>query len=831
MLISLNLLKKYINIKNIPLKKIVEKINISGFEVEDIKDTNIKNLVVGEIKKYKKIPKTHLNICTVFLGQKYGTKQIICGANNVHENMKVIVALPGAKLPKAEIKKATIYNYVSEGMCCSLSELGINSKTKENEKGIHELGKNFTVGEENIMEKMGESDVILNVKLPYNRPDLISIINFIKELSILFECDFKEPVINKEKINIKNDILTKINSKCSLFSTRIIKNIFFKETPIEIKKILTSSGIKTINNIVDYSNYVMILTGCPIHIYDYDKLPKKEISIEENCKKQEFIALNNKKYILNEKDIVATSNGKIICLSGIIGSLETSITSETKNIVIEIGNFDCFSIRRTSIKLNLLTESSKRFIQGINNYHYKNALEMLTSLIKKDCDNCLISEINENRENKKEENKKKLIIDSNEINNILNTKYSQEDMFKLLKKCFLDVKKAKKEKIIIYYDNKRKDIKNTNDIAEEILRFFGFEKINNELPKTTMSSNLLDKTQYRKIKIKNFLRTILYEVLTYTLISEKDIKLFNYLLNDKKEYKIVNPIINDKQYIRKSLIPSLLKVISYNLAHQNNNFGIFEISDINAYNTNEIFLSIALVGSYTLRGKMNKILYSIFYLKGIFETIYKIISKKNDENIFFFNDFSDEKIEKYFSKDLKSNFKNELHPKKSFFITYENNKNHNNNSVIGFLGELHPNIASEYGINEKTLILEINLSKFFECVDSNSDNDHFKTIKITNSRFVERDLCLLVDENISNAEVINIIKKSGGEFIKQVDLFDMYDDKKKNNKKSMSFNIVFFRDDKTLTNEEVNSSMEKILSALNKKNIFLRDDPAKKNIF
>ena len=793
MLISINWLKEFVTgLEKISLDEIIKKLTFNGIEIKNAyKLSDATNLIVGKIIKCDNAPGTHLNICQIDLGSEIGVKQIVCGASNVRSNLKIIVALPGAKVVNKIIKSSIIHNFESYGMCCSLSEICFTKIDDENK--IYELDDKYQVGERNIIELLGFNDVILDVKLLANRADLLSVYNLAIEFSSLFNCQLKPLIINEyygDK-NVDFKILNK-SSKCSFFCVRIFKKIVVDESPDNLKKYLISMGVKPINNIVDICNYVMLLTGQPLHVYDYDKLPKKELIVEENHESV-FLALNQKKYQVKKEDIVITSGEDIMCLAGIIGSFNSVCDQKTKNVIIEAAIFDSAKIRHSATRLDLKNESSNRFIHGVGKQQ-KQAIELATFLIKKYCNFDLTSKIITINDNEKQV-VKKINLNIVEINNILGTKFELKKIIDILKKNYFIIQNIDDFNVNVLVPSYRADIENINDLAEEIIRFSDFSQINDEFPLIELKPGFLDEMQQKRMEIKKYLRNYLYEVSTYVLIDKKNINYFNYL-NDNEPYKLINPMSDDHLYVRKSLSSSLLNVISYNIARQNKDFGIFEISNINDKSgQKKQFLAIALTGNCKIQGDLSKYPYSFFSLKGFFNGIINILNIDIDK--FTFKEF-----------DIDNN---EFHPSKSAFIYF-------NNEIIGYLGELHPNIYHCFDIkNSKVLVMEINLSILFK-IKSNE----FRFSLFSNFPSVKRDLSLIVDNDLKIEEIISLVKKSGGSLVKDVSVFDLYKNENFLNKKLVSISIILLKNNATLKDEEIKLVMEKIKLALSKKEITIR---------
>ncbi|MCQ2795067.1 MAG: phenylalanine--tRNA ligase subunit beta [Bacilli bacterium] len=794
MLVSYKWLNELVDLHDLTPEIIAKRMTLAGVEVESInKLSSANHLVVGYVKECELVKDTHLHLCKVDLGSKYGEKQIICGAPNVRKDLKVIVALPGAELPGGTIKAATIHGMESNGMCCSLLELGVDAKYVDeiDLSGIHELGDEFVVGDENVLEHLGLDDTVLTLKLLANRPDLLSIYNVAKEIGTLFNREVKDiPIekINGEPVDFKVGSETK---KCPQFSARVIKGITVKESPVELKKHLIAMGVRPINNVVDIGNLVMLLTGQPVHMYDLDKLPKPELIVKDKIE-GEFKALDKNAYPIRKGDLVVTSDNRAMCLAGIMGGIESSDSSSTKNIVIEVANFNHAAIRRTSIYLNLISESSIRYTHGINDSQYVDVMNLATSLVKKYCGASSVSEIiTYDTINHKE---KKITVSAKKINAILGTNYDLNKIMSTLKLDHFTIQDVKKSSFVAIAPKHRIDIDGINDLAEEVVRILGYQDVKNELPALATIPGVLSNKQRKEKEIKKYLSTSLYQVLTYVLVNAKRANEFIYL-NKDKPYKLINPMTDDHEYVRPSLIPSLLDVVSYNLAHQNKDFGIYEISDINVNDKKETYLGIVLTGEEKLQGELMKVPYSFYSLKGYLEAIMSMLGINKS---------------RYLLKewDLGGT---ELHPGRSATLYL-------GKELIGYLGELHPSAYPTYNIkNHKVYVMEIKLSSLLNLV---AGNEKFKAI----SRFpsVTRDLALVVKDDVKAEQVITIIKKNGGVLVRNVEVFDIYKDENMKDTKSVAVTITLGKDDATLKDQETNETIEKIKAALLKENISIR---------
>ena len=378
MLVSLRELKKYVDIEGLSAEEIANKLTFSGVEVEEISTlASGTNLVIGHILSCENHPDSdHLHVLNVDLGSKYGVQQIVCGAPNARKGLKVIVSRVGAKLPGGEIKASVIRGVESNGMCCSLLELGVDSKylSEYQTKGIEELPEDAPVGEENVLGYLGLDDTVLNLKVLANRPDLLGLYNVAREVGAIFDRKVNIPSFSY-KADFNTDLV--VDSKtdlCKQFSGCEIKGIKIKPSPKWMSDFLMSEGVRSINNIVDIGNYVMLLTGQPLHMYDADKLDKNSLIVKSDYV-GDFVALDEKTYSIKENDLVITCNDKPMCLGGVMGSLECAVDENSKRIIIESASFDGATIRRTSNRLGLASESSSRFVKGTNHFQYEDVIK------------------------------------------------------------------------------------------------------------------------------------------------------------------------------------------------------------------------------------------------------------------------------------------------------------------------------------------------------------------------------------------------------------------------------------------------------------------------
>ena len=790
MLVSLNEISKYVDISGLSKEEIASRLTFSGIEVEEIKTlSKATSLVVGKVISCIPHPNSdHLHVCKVDI--KDEILDIVCGAPNCKEGIKVIVAKVGAKLPGGEIKAGEIRGYKSNGMLCALNELGVDPKYLKEEqiKGIEILSDDFEVGDSDILHKLGLDDVILDLSLLANRSDCYSLFNVSREIGALFNRKVNILEANDdstyEEKEFKVDSLT---PNCKEFSVKIVKGIEVKDSPAWLKNCLRSEGIRTINNIVDLGNYIMLLTGQPIHMYDYDKLVKKELIVRSDIN-DKFIALDEKEYSIHEGDICVTSFGKTMCLGGIMGGLDSEVTNDTKNIVIEVANFNHASIRRTSSRLGLVSDSSQRFVKGINKDQVDYVLNLTTNLLKTISNVDSISNII--KYDVLNHDKKLISCSIDYINNRLGTNFEYEKIKDILELLYFKFVESDGNKFIVEVPSFRIDVEGKADLSEEIIRYIGLDTISPTLPFMETTVGGKSKDEQKEDVICSFLSNNgLYRVLTYTLVNKKMSESFK-ILNKSDGYVIKNPLTEDHKYVRTNLLPSLINCANYNLNHQNNNFGIYEISHIDSMQKNEIHLGVVLVGKKYKQDKIIGESYSYYDAKGIVDTILDM-----------FNISSTRVKYTRFETD-------EFHPNRSALVLLDN-------KPLCVMGDIYP---TKKEIKDSMILLEMNLSVLFT---TKSKNIKFEPISAYPQS--SRDYAFIIDNSINYIDIKNEVKKCSS-LIKEVSIFDIYKGKNlTQNEKSIALTVVFESNDHTLKDNEIDEVHNKIVETLNKKfNVSLR---------
>ena len=776
-MINLEWVKEYIDIEDEDLKELARKITESGINIEKVITNKIDHLTIGEVVDCKDHPDSdHLHVCQVNIGEK--TTQIVCGAPNVRKGLKVIVALPGAVLPgDFEIKASKIRGEESNGMICALYELGLEEKTEETyAKGIEELAQDAPVGADPL-QYLGLLTTLYELDIHKHRNnDCYYHIGFAYEIGAILNKKVQLPVNDYTEIEetIDTELVVK-TEKCPYYTAKVIKDVKVGESPEFIKKRLTSVGMRSINNVVDISNYVMLEYGQPLHFFDKNKLGNK-ILVRDAKANEEIITLDGEKRILKESDIVITDGEKPVCIAGVMGGENTEVDENTTEILIEAAIFDPVSIRYTASRLNLKSEASIRYGKGLCYEYTDMAMDRACHLLQKYAGATILS----NKVVYDKVDKKPQIVEfkKDDVNKMLGITISEEDMKIELGRLDFPYT-IKDDKFIVTIPKRRLDIDpNVNDIAEEIGRLYGYQNLVSTLPVLpTKRGSYIGDVKYRKSISKRLRRLGLTETKTYTLVSPKMAEIFNY---DNKEHVILpNPMSIDKSIVRTSIIPSLLNVYDYNKKRKVKDIFIYEIAKTydKLYNE-ESKIAGLLSGNYMGNGWSLNTKVDFYIVKGIVENILDYMGFKNRYT-----------FEISTSKDL--------HPGISADIILDRKK-------IGIIGRVHPQI-----LKDEVYVFELSLQALMSKI---------KPIKYKEAPkypITTKDLAFILDKDIQAKTVENSIKKIGGRLLDDIKVFDVYEGENVGkNKKSIAYSLTFMDPNRTLEEKEVMEIFNKIISQI-----------------
>ena len=786
MKLSTRFVKDYVDI-DVDIKTLAEDMTKAGNEYDSAENLiNATNLVVGEVLECEMHPDSdHLHVCKVNVGKE--VLQIVCGAPNVRKGLKVIVALVGAELPgDFKIKAGKIRGVESNGMLCSIAELGLDSKflKPEDKEGIHELPQEAKVGEDPI-KLMQMDDSVIDFELTANRGDLLSILGMAHEIAAIYDKKVKDIDLthseNGEDIN--NNFKVEVNTEnCSIFLAKKVENVVIKESPTFIKNRLIASGIRPINNVVDISNYVMLETGQPLHYYDADTL-KGMLEVRMAKENEKLTTLDEIERTLSTEDIVISDGEKVIGLAGVMGGLDTEITENTKNIIIEAAIFDSVKIRKTSKDI-LRSEASIRFEKGLDPNRTYMAIERSCNLLEKYADAKIVGGLVKYDTTNLEDTK--IDISYEKINKVLGLEVPKDAVLDVFRKLGFTYE-AEESIVHVLVPKRRIDISIAEDLIEEVGRIYGVDNIEGRLPELPLKQGSYNKT-LREIRNK-MIDLGLNETLSYILVNDKE--AVKYTLDEYESIRLLDPMTEERNTLRYSMIPSLVKIYEYNKARTQKDVSIFEIGK-GFYKKNEEYgedtkLCALMTGERYL-GLNNKQI-DFYDIKGVTEEILDYLGY-NGRYTFMQND----------------NMPKEFHPYQTALINV-------NNDIVGIVGKLHPEVSKD-----NVYVLEINLEKL---LDKRVGKMKYKEI----SKFpvVKKDLAVIVEKDVTAEEIAKQIKKAAGSLLLGTKVFDVYTGTGiEENKKSIAYSLEFGAQDRTLTDDEINSILEKIITNLEKQGAELR---------
>lgn len=801
----LSWIKAYVPELEVTAKEYTDAMTLSGTKVEGYEclDKNLEKIVVGQIKKIERHPDADkLIICQVDIGDR--EIQIVTGASNVKENDKVPVVLDGGKvagghdgepLPEEgiKIKKGKLRGVESEGMMCSIEELGSSREMYKDapESGIYILKPDAKVGTDAV-ELLGLHDVVFEYEITSNRVDCYSVLGIAREAAVTFHKEFVSPVIkmtgNEERVEDYISVEVVDKDLCPRYCARVVKNIKIEPSPEWMQRRLAACGIRPINNIVDITNYVMEEYGQPMHAFDLDTVSGKKIIVKRAANGETFQTLDGQIRNLDENILMICDAEKPVGIAGIMGGENSKITDDVKTMLFEAACFDGTNIRLSAKRLGLRTDASGKFEKGLDPNNAEDAINRACQLIEELGAGEVVGGMIDVYHTKKEE--KRIPFCPDKINKLLGTQIKEEEMLEIFKKLELKYEENTKEIIIPSF---RQDLECGADIAEEVARFFGYDNIPTTLPTGEATTGKLS----YKLRIEQTARNIaefcgFSEGMTYSFESPK---VFDKLLLPKDSplrntVVISNPLGEDFSIMRTTTLNGMLTSLASNYNRRNKAVRLYELGNI------YIPKALPLTEIPDERMQFTLGMYGdgdFFSMKGVIE---EFLEKTGlSEKIRY-----EVKTEKPF-----------LHPGRQADIIYQN-------KVIGYLGEVHPQVQENYNIGERVIIAVLDM---LEIEPFTTYERKYKGV--AKYPAVTRDISMVMPKSISVGKVEEVIEKKGGKILESYQLFDIYEGSQiMEGYKSVAYSIVFRAKDKTLEDKEVTEAMNRILKALQGMGIELR---------
>lgn len=791
MKVTYNWLKDFVDI-DVSAEELAQKLTAAGFEVEEMEYVNehLHDVFVGRITKKEKHPEAdRLFVCQVDLGDR--SVQIITSATNIFEGAVVPVSLDGADLVNGvKIKPTNFRGVKSDGMFCSGEELGIDENYFEGAgvNGILILPNDFKVGQK-IEDALMLNDVVFDINVTPNRPDCNSVVGIAREICAIYGKKFKEFDVSYKTVGGNVNDYVKVDVKtenCPRYSAAYVKNIKLERSPLWLRSRLHAVGIKTINTMVDITNYVLVEQGQPMHAFDYRYLDGKQIIVRQASKDEKIAVLNGQTYNLDEDVMVIADANKPVVIAGVIGGVNSCIADDTTDTVFECAVFDLKSVRLTAKKYGLATDSSARYSKGVNvncpTLALKRALHMVSEL---GCGEIVDGIID--KSSRKLGQEKVLNISYSKVVKILGIDISKEKVVEILTNLGIKTT-VNGDQLVCIPPILREDLNNDNDIAEEIIRIYGYD-VYNDVEGGLFENSKITVGQYEpRLVMENGLKNILvdagfYETLNYSLYSESACDKLLLAQDDirRNVIKIANPISEDLSTARTVMAHALLLDISYNLSVGNRDLRFFETGK--TYQPKSLPLTELPVENNRLSIAVCENGYDFFMLKGLVENLL---------------------LGSGISYKLERSKEPYLHSGVSADIVAMDGK------IVGWFGKVHKTVLKNYDISQDVYYAEVDTDYLASLPEK-----QYSTKEISKFPVVERDIAVVVDESVTNEQLMGAIKSACGKIFYDVNLFDIYrSDALGVGKKSMAYKIQFMSEEKTLTGDEIGAVINKILRSL-----------------
>lgn len=802
---SLSWIKAYVPELDVTAQEYMDAMTLSGTKVEgyEKQDADLEKIVVGQIEKIEKHPDADkLVICQVNVGTE--TIQIVTGAQNVFEGAKVPVVLVGGRVAggheagsKVEggikIKKGKLRGVESFGMMCSIEELGSTRDMypEAPEEGIYIFHDDVEVGADAV-EVLGLHDTVFEYEVTSNRVDCYSVIGIAREAAATFNKSFCPPVVtktgNEEDVNDYIKVTVKNEKLCPRYCARVVKNIKIGPSPEWMQRRLASVGIRPINNLVDITNYVMEEYGQPMHAYDLDTIAGREIIVRNAQADEKFTTLDGQERQMNEDVLMICDGEKSVGIAGIMGGENSMITDDVKTMLFEAACFDGTNIRRSSKKVGLRTDASAKFDKGLDPNNAEEAINRACQLVEEMGAGQVVGGMVDVYPVKREP--VHIPFDENAVNKLLGTDISKADMLSYFKRIELAYDPENNEVIAPTF---RQDLLRPADVAEEVARFYGYDKIPTTLPSGEATTGKLP----FKLRVEEVARDIaefcgFSQGMCYSFESPKVFDKLNLDADDKLRQAIAisNPLGEDYSVMRTTSLNGMLTSLATNYNRRNKNVRLYELGNV--------YLPKALPLTELPEERMQFTLGmygegDFFSMKGVVEEFLEKVGLHEKE-------IYDPKAGKNF-----------LHPGRQANIIYDG-------TLIGYLGEVHPDVADNYNIGTRAYVAVLDMPEIVERATFDR-----KYTGIAKFPAVTRDISMVMPKSIMVGQVEEVIEKRGGKLLESYHLFDLYEGAQiKAGFKSVAYSIVFRGKDRTLEEADVSAAMEKILTELEGMGIELR---------
>lgn len=790
MYLSKKWLNDFVKVDDVDTKVLCDKLTLSGSKVESFKSEGgkIDKIITGKVTSIEKHPNADkLLVCSVDIGANEPL-QIVTGAHNLKVNDIVPVAVDGSTLyDGTKIKKGKLRGVASNGMLCSLGELGLSKHDfpEAVENGIFVMQTTCELGQD-VKNVIGFNDTVIDFEITPNRPDCLSVIGLARETSATLgrPLNLHTPKVKGDaKFPLDLKISVEDKKLCPYYSARIVSDVNLKPSPAWMRERLRAMGVRPINNIVDITNYVMLEYGQPLHAFDLNTISGNKINVRLAFDDEKIVTLDGVERNLSKNDLIIADSEKPLAIAGVMGGENSGINENTKEIVFESANFFGPYVRVSSKKFNLRSESSARFEKGLDPNLCSIALDRACELVE---------ELGAGKVTEKvfvvdSVNKKqvKIPLDCEFINRFLNINLSKEEMVEILSK--IDCKVINDEVVVPSY---RSDLKLKNDIAEEIARFYGYNKILSTPLKGSMNGGLSRKQKFKE-KVKSTMMALgLSEIMTYSFVSPKSYdKLLIEPESNLRDYiEIKNPLGEDTSVMKTVAISTMLETLSRNFNYKNQNVKLFEIAK-EYFKRDED--SLADEPEKLVAGLYGEDV-DFFYVKGVVEELLNVLKIRNYDVMYC------DSVPYY-------------HPGRCAEISF-------NEKILGIVGEINPLVLENYEIKKRTYAFEFCIDDLFEF-----SNFEVEYKQIPRYPSVERDIAVICDKDLPAINLENVAKQSAGKFLEEVCIFDVYTGNQvPEGKKSVALKLTLRSNDGTLTDEQVQSTVKKVMKAYEKLDIKLR---------